>query len=61
MYAAHNKVDNIISFVDCNGQQIDGSTEDVLSLLRPRCEVVRVWMERSEVRWTQPRRFGPCH
>jgi transketolase len=33
MYAAHNKVDNIISFVDCNGQQIDGSTEDVLSLI----------------------------
>ena len=32
MYAAHNKVDNIISFVDCNGQQIDGSTDDVLSL-----------------------------
>ena len=33
MYAAHNKIDNLISFVDCNGQQIDGSTEDVLSLL----------------------------
>jgi len=33
MYAAHNKIDNIISFVDCNGQQIDGSTEDVLSLI----------------------------
>jgi len=33
MYAAHNKVDNIISFVDCNGQQIDGSSEDVLSLM----------------------------
>ena len=32
MYAAHNKVDNMISFVDCNGQQIDGSTDDVLSL-----------------------------
>ena len=32
MYAAHNSIDNIISFVDCNGQQIDGSTEDVLSL-----------------------------
>ncbi|PCJ81401.1 MAG: transketolase [Bacteroidetes bacterium] len=32
MYAAHNKIDNIISFIDCNGQQIDGSTEDVLSL-----------------------------
>lgn len=32
MYAAHQKVDNIISFIDCNGQQIDGSTEDVMSL-----------------------------
>ena len=33
MYASHNKVDNIISFIDYNGQQIDGSTEDVLSLI----------------------------
>ena len=32
MYAAHHKVDNILSFVDCNGQQIDGSTEDVMAL-----------------------------
>ncbi len=32
MYAAHNKIDNIISTVDVNGQQIDGSTEQVLSL-----------------------------
>ena len=32
MYAAHHKIDNILSFVDCNGQQIDGSTDDVLSL-----------------------------
>ncbi len=32
MYAAHNKVDNIISTVDLNGQQIDGPTENVLSL-----------------------------
>jgi transketolase len=32
MYAAHNKIDNIISTVDLNGQQIDGSTEQVLSL-----------------------------
>ena len=32
MYAAHHKLDNIISFVDCNGQQIDGSTDDVMSL-----------------------------
>ena len=32
MYAAHNKIDNIISFVDCNGQQIDGPCDEVLSL-----------------------------
>lgn len=32
MYAAANKVDNIISTVDLNGQQIDGSTENVLPL-----------------------------
>jgi transketolase len=32
MYASHNKVDNLISTIDVNGQQIDGSTENVLSL-----------------------------
>jgi len=32
MYAAHNKVDNVIAFVDVNGQQIDGPTDQVLSL-----------------------------
>ncbi len=32
LYAAAKKVDNIISTVDVNGQQIDGSTENVLSL-----------------------------
>lgn len=32
MYAAHHKVDNIIATIDFNGQQIDGSTEQVLSL-----------------------------
>ena len=30
MYAAANKVDNLIATVDLNGQQIDGSTDDVL-------------------------------
>ena len=30
MYAAGNKVDNIIAAVDFNGKQIDGSLEDVL-------------------------------
>jgi len=32
MYAPHNKVDNLIATIDLNGQQIDGSTEHVLSL-----------------------------
>lgn len=32
MFAPHNKVDNLIAIVDYNGQQIDGSTEHVLSL-----------------------------
>ena len=32
MYAAGNKVDNIISTVDVNGQQIDGSTENGLPM-----------------------------
>jgi len=32
MYAAAKKVDNLIATIDVNGQQIDGSTEDVLSL-----------------------------
>ena len=32
MFAAHNKVDNLISAVDWNGQQIDGPTEKVLNL-----------------------------
>jgi transketolase len=32
MYAAHHEVDNLISFVDCNGQQIDGPTDKVMGL-----------------------------
>jgi len=32
MYAAGNKVDNLISTIDRNGQQIDGPTEKVLPL-----------------------------
>lgn len=32
MFASHNKIDNIISTIDVNGQQIDGPTEKVLSL-----------------------------
>jgi transketolase len=32
MYAAGKKVDNLISTVDYNGQQIDGATDDVMPL-----------------------------
>ncbi|MGI0106677.1 transketolase [Salinimicrobium sp. WS361] len=32
MYAAGNKVDNLISTIDLNGQQIDGSTDNVLPM-----------------------------
>jgi transketolase len=32
IYAAHNKIDNIIATVDYNGRQIDGDVDDVMSL-----------------------------
>ncbi|MFT6065709.1 MAG: transketolase [Polaribacter sp.] len=32
MYASGKKVDNIISTIDLNGKQIDGSTDDVLPM-----------------------------
>ncbi len=32
MFAPHHKLDNVIAFVDYNGQQIDGPTEKVLNL-----------------------------
>ncbi|MDN5285149.1 MAG: transketolase [Mucilaginibacter sp.] len=32
MFAPHNQVDNLISTIDVNGQQIDGPTKQVLSL-----------------------------
>lgn len=32
MFAAARKIDNLIATVDCNGKQIDGNVEDVLSL-----------------------------
>ena len=32
MYASAKKVDNLISTIDLNGQQIDGSTDDVLPM-----------------------------
>ena len=33
MYAAHNKIDNLIATIDYNGQQIDGPVDQILSLL----------------------------
>jgi transketolase len=32
MFAAHHKIDNLISVVDFNGQQIDGPTDKVINL-----------------------------
>ncbi|HLU84461.1 MAG TPA: transketolase [Vicingaceae bacterium] len=32
MYAAHHKIDNLISCIDYNQKQIDGATDDVISL-----------------------------
>lgn len=32
MYAAHNKIDNVIATIDYNNAQIDGSVDEVLSL-----------------------------
>lgn len=32
MFAAHHKIDNLISTIDCNNRQIDGNVEDVMSL-----------------------------
>lgn len=40
MYAAHNEMDNLIAIVDYNGAQIDGATNDVLSL----GDLPRKWM-----------------
>jgi len=33
MYAAHNKLNNLIATIDYNGQQIDGPVDKILSLL----------------------------
>ena len=32
LFAAHHKIDNLIAMTDWNGQQIDGSTDSVMSL-----------------------------
>jgi transketolase len=36
MFAAHNRIDNLIATIDLNGQQIDGPVDKVLSLLNLR-------------------------
>ena len=38
MYAPHHKVDNLIATIDCNGQQIDGPVESIMSLLDLRAK-----------------------
>ena len=32
LFGAHHKLDNIVAAIDWNGQQIDGSTDDVMSM-----------------------------
>ncbi|PCJ67462.1 MAG: transketolase [Bacteroidetes bacterium] len=36
MYAAHNKIDNLIATVDVNGRQIDGDTKDIMGFTELR-------------------------
>ncbi len=55
LFAAHKKVDNLIATIDCNGQQIDGSTNSVMNLgnLRAKFESfdwVVTEMEGNEMR-----------
>lgn len=38
MYAAHNKVDNLVATIDYNGQQIDGPVNEILNLLDLRAK-----------------------
>jgi len=51
MYAAHNKIDNLISTIDYNGQQIDGSLEDVLNLGNLRNKWEAFGWDVREIKW----------
>ncbi|MGB7841965.1 MAG: transketolase [Salinimicrobium sp.] len=50
MYAAANKVDNLISTVDLNGQQIDGCTDDVLPMGNLRAKFEAFGWEVMEIK-----------
>jgi transketolase len=43
MFAAHQKIDNLIVTIDYNGQQIDGSTKEVMGLGDDIAEKVRAF------------------
>lgn len=49
MYAAHNKIDNLIAAIDLNGQQIDGPVDKVLSLLDLRAKYEAFGWEVMEI------------
>ena len=49
MFAAHNKLDNLVAIVDRNGLQIDGRTEDVCDLGDLRAKFEAFGWEASEV------------
>lgn len=35
MFAAHYRLSNLVAFTDCNGMQIDGTTDDIMNLTDP--------------------------
>jgi transketolase len=49
MYAAHNKIDNLVAAIDLNGQQIDGPVDKVLSLLDLRAKYEAFGWEVMEI------------
>ena len=50
-FASHHKVDNLIAFIDFNGQQIDGPTEKVMNNLDLVKKYQALWLESNLYRW----------
>ena len=48
MFAAHNKVDNLIATIDYNGQQIDGPVDQILSLKDRHAHRLLIVVQRRE-------------
>ena len=52
MSAAHYKLDNMVAFLDYNGLQIDGKTEDVMNIGPIVDKFKAFWMECNRNRWS---------